>query len=84
MASKDHQRHSWLKSTIKAGDVKQKMEEAFKRHAILDAKDMEANVDSPPSLSKDMSIRGGHDDSPARAAWAAPGVANVENRLSVQ
>jgi osmotically-inducible protein OsmY len=71
-------------STIKAGDVKQKIEEAFKRHAILDVKDIEVNVDSSTvTLKGHVHTWQEHDDA-ARAAWAAPGVANVENRLSVQ
>jgi len=46
-------------SPIKVSDVKQKIEEAFKRHAILDAKDIEVKVDSSTVTSRGMSIRGG-------------------------
>jgi osmotically-inducible protein OsmY len=71
-------------STIKANDVKQKIEDAFKRHAILDAKDIEVGVeDSTITLSGHVHTWRERDDA-ARAAWAAPGVANVENRLSIQ
>ena len=71
-------------SNIKVTDVKQKIEDAFKRHAILDAKDIEVKVDSSTvTLKGHVHTWQEHDDA-ARAAWAAPGVANVENRLSVQ
>ena len=33
-------------STIKTSDIKQKIEDAFKRHAVLDAKDIEIKVDN--------------------------------------
>jgi len=71
-------------SPIKVSDVKQKIEEAFKRHAILDAKDIEVKVDSSTvTLKGHVHTWQEHDDA-ARAAWAAPGVANVENRLTIQ
>lgn len=73
-----------IASTIKVADVKQKIEEAFKRHALLDAKDIEVNVDSSTvTLKGHVHTWQEHDDA-VRAAWAAPGVANVENRLSIQ
>ena len=71
-------------SNIKVTDVKQKIEDAFKRHAALDAKDIEVKVDSSTvTLKGHVHTWQEHDDA-ARAAWSAPGVANVENRLSVQ
>ncbi len=71
-------------SNIKVTDVKQKIQDAFKRHAILDAKDIEVKVDSSTvTLKGHVHTWQEHDDA-ALAAWAAPGVANVENRLSVQ
>ena len=71
-------------SAIKVADVKRKIEEAFKRHAILDAKDIEVKVDnSTVTLKGHVHTWQEHDDA-ARAAWAAPGVANVENRILIQ
>jgi osmotically-inducible protein OsmY len=70
--------------TVKAADVKQKIEDAFRRHAVLEAKDIEVKVDSSTvTLKGHVHTWQEHDDA-ARAAWAAPGVANVENRLVIQ
>jgi len=71
-------------STIEVADVKQKIEDAFKRHAILDAKDIEVKVDSSTvTLKGHVHTWQEHKDA-ACAAWAAPGVTNVENRLLIQ
>jgi osmotically-inducible protein OsmY len=71
-------------STVKVTDVKQKIEEAFKRHAVLDAKGIEVNVNSSTVVLKGHVHTWQEHDEAARAAWAAPGVANVENRLLIQ
>jgi len=71
-------------SPLKVADVKQKIEDAFKRHAVLDAKDIEVKVDSAKvTLNGYVHTWQEHEDA-ARAAWAAPGVGNVDNRLVVQ
>ncbi len=68
---------------ITVGDVKQKIEEAFKRHALLDAKDIEVKVDnSTVTLKGNVHSWQEHEDA-AQAAWAAPGVDSVDNRLTV-
>jgi osmotically-inducible protein OsmY len=71
-------------STISVANVKQKIEDAFKRQAILDTKDIEVSVDSSTVTLKGHVHTWQEHDYAARAAWAAPGVGNVENRLSVQ
>lgn len=71
-------------STVKGADVKRKIEDAFKRHAILDAKEIEVKVDdSTVTLKGHVHTWQEHADAD-RAAWAAPGVAYVENRLVIQ
>ncbi len=71
-------------STVKVSDVKQKIEEAFKRHAVLDAKDIEVKVNSATVILKGHVHSWQEHDEASRAAWAAPGVDNVENRLLIQ
>ncbi len=71
-------------SNIKTSDVKQKIEDAFKRHAILDAKDIEVDVDSS-TVTLNGHVHSWQERADASlAAWAAPGVLAVDNRLAVQ
>ena len=71
-------------SKVKAEDVKQKVEEAFKRHALLEARGIEVQVDNATVVLKGHVHTWQEHEDAARAAWAAPGVANVENRLALQ
>jgi osmotically-inducible protein OsmY len=71
-------------SDIKATDVKQKIEDAFKRHAILDSKNIEVDVKSS-TVTLNGHVRSWQErEDAALAAWAAPGVIGVDNRLSIQ
>ncbi len=71
-------------TTVKATDVKKQIEEAFKRHAVLDAKDIEVKVDRATVTLNGRVHTWQERDDAALAAWAAPGVVSVDNRLSVQ
>jgi osmotically-inducible protein OsmY len=73
-----------VKSTVKASDVQHKIEDAFKRHALLDAKDIQVVVHHA-TVTLNGQVRTWQEREEASlAAWAAPGVDAVENRLSVQ
>ncbi len=71
-------------SAVKGADVKRKIEEAFKRHAVLDARDIEVKVDDSTVTLKGHVHTWQELADADRAAWAAPGVAHVENRLVIQ
>ncbi len=71
-------------SAVKAADVKQKIEEAFKRHAMLEASGIEVKVDSSKVILKGHVHTWQEREDAARAAWSAPGVINVENQLALQ
>ncbi len=73
-----------VSSPVNVSDVKQKIEDAFKRHAILDAKDIEVKVDHSTVTLKGHVHTWQEFDDATRAAWAAPGVATVDNRLTIQ
>ncbi len=73
-----------VSSTVKVAEVKRNIEDAFKRHALLDAKGIEVKVDSSTvTLKGHVHTWQEHADA-AHAAWAAPGVGNVDNRLVIQ
>jgi osmotically-inducible protein OsmY len=73
-----------IRPSAKTSEVKLKIEEAFERHAMLDAKDIKVNVNgSRVTLEGKVHSWQEHDDA-ANAAWAAPGVATVENHLLIQ
>ncbi len=67
-----------------ATDVKSKIEDAFRRHAQLDADAIGVAVkDGTLILSGDVHTLRERSDAEV-AAWAAPGVRNVDNRIRVQ
>jgi osmotically-inducible protein OsmY len=66
-----------------AGDVEHAIKKAFKRNARLDAKGVSVHThDGTVTLSGEVSSWAEHDSALA-AAWAAPGVADVKDRLDV-
>lgn len=73
-----------IKPTVQMVDVKRKIEEAFERQAKLDAKDIEVGVNENQITLRGFVHSWREKDDAARAAWGAPGVTKVENKLQVQ
>jgi osmotically-inducible protein OsmY len=69
---------------VKMVDVKQKIEAAFQRQALFDAKDIDIKLNDNQVTLKGHVHSWREKDDASRAAWAAPGVAKVENQLQVQ
>lgn len=68
---------------IKAGDVQAKIEAAFRRSAEIDARRVNVAVqDSKVTLSGNVRSWAERQEA-ERAAWAAPGVVQVDDRLTV-
>ena len=68
----------------KAGDVKQSIERAFQRNANLDAEGLSVTTRGNTVLLRGAVSSWDERDAAVAAAWAAPGVAAVEDRIVVE
>ena len=72
-----------VKPSVQAGDVKSRIEAAFQRSAEVDARAIQVQaLDGKVVLSGKVHSWAERDEA-ERAAWAAPGVRQVEDHLSV-
>ena len=73
-----------VKPNLKATDIEQKISAAFIRNATIDAEKVMVEV-----VGTKVTLRGkvrsfAERDEAERAAWAAPGVMNVDNKLEIE
>ena len=68
----------------KAGDVKQSIERAFQRNASLDAEGLSVTTRGNTAVLSGAVSSWDEREAAVAAAWAAPGVAAVEDRIVVE
>ena len=69
--------------TSSPGDVQESIKKAFKRNAAVDAEDLYVSTDNGTvTLDGNVGSWAEHDEA-IEAAWAAPGVTSVDDRMTV-
>jgi osmotically-inducible protein OsmY len=73
-----------LQSTVQAGDVKQRIQDALKRHAEVEADEVRVNVLDNGSVRLDGHVENwGELQAVKRAVWSAPGVQSIDDHLVI-
>jgi osmotically-inducible protein OsmY len=73
-----------IKPHVKADDIKRKIEDALKRHAEVEAKEIRVTIRNDDQVLLEGKVANWDERYAVQnAAWSAPGVKAVEDRLSV-
>ncbi|HEX6335016.1 MAG TPA: BON domain-containing protein [Flavisolibacter sp.] len=72
-----------LKPKVSATDIKKKISDAFHRSASIDAEKIDVEVTGDKVILRGKVRSYAEKDDAEEAAWCAPGVARIENRLEL-
>ena len=72
-----------VKSRVKAADVRTEIEEAFRRNAVIDARRINVTATDGTVILSGNVHSWSERRQAERAAWAAPGVVQVDDRLAI-
>lgn len=72
-----------LKPRVTPSEIKRQIEEAFRRHAELDAKNITVEANGGEVILKGTVRSWAERQEAERAAWRAPGIVKVDNRVTI-
>ena len=73
-----------LKPRVFTGEIKQKIEEAFRRNAIIDAQGIKVEAHGGEVTLRGEVRSWAEHDQAQQMAWAAPGVTHVKDELTIR
>jgi osmotically-inducible protein OsmY len=73
-----------VKPKVTPTDIKKKIEEAFRRHAEIDANQIQVETHDGEVVLKGTVHSWFEREEAERAAWSAPGVKKVEDRITIR
>jgi len=73
-----------VKPKVEASELKHKIEEAFRRHAEIDAQRVTVEVNGSEVILRGVVRSWAERQEAERVAWSAPGITKVDNRIVVR